>query len=453
MKVNIIIPKTRTGEFSHIKLNYANSNGTTVSVPLNIKYENLCKFTYLRNGIAFDVFLIGCCVYGIDILLPRKEHSINGWSRDIEVTFPVESPEIFENGKEELKFLLSFLTGDNWSISFVKREIALLYSFKSRAKVYNEKYRQGFKRVSLFSGGLDSLIGVIDQLAISKDKIVLVSHYDSVFKGAKSDQDEILKILHHKYNHYHLVQTRVDLSNHDINGNERENEPSLRSRSFLFLCQAILVAHSIGDGIEIMIPEIGTISLNHPLTPSRRSSCSTRTAHPSYLIKVAEFASKIGLNHPIVNNYEFSTKGEMLEDCEDKETLLATYKLSCSCAKRGHKVHWDTRTASHCGVCMPCLYRRVALHKIGIDDEIVGTNLFDPQKYDLEELPDIPAFLDYMKTSLSVEDIGKNLLVNGTLPLAKVNQYADVVYRTRNQITDWIRKKGSAKIKNILGIK
>jgi hypothetical protein len=95
------------------------------------------------------------------------------------------------------------------------------------------------------------------------------------------------------------------------------------------------------------------------IIPSRRSSCSTRTAHPHYLTKIVDFISKLGLNHLIRNEYEMKTKGEMLENCNDKDMLLATYQHSCSCAKRGHKVHWDVRTAPQCGACMPCIYRRV----------------------------------------------------------------------------------------------
>ena len=453
MKVNITIPRAvGRGEFSKIKLVYENSENNNISVSLNIDYVDLFKFTKQRSGLAFDIFLIGCYVYGIDILLPREHFSTNGWSRDIEIEFPVESPEIFEKGKTELEHLLSFLTGDEWNISFIKRKVTSLYVFKPRAKVFTDRYRQSFKKVSLFSGGLDSLVGIIDQLSSSTDKIVLVSHYDSVFKGAKSDQDKIQKILSKKYPHYHHIQTRVDLSSTDVNGNARDNEPSLRSRSFLFLCQAIFVAHSVTDGIEVLIPENGTISLNHPLTPSRRSSCSTRTAHPHYITKVVDFISKLGLNHLIRNEYEMKTKGEMLENCNDKGTLLATYQHSCSCAKRGHKVHWDVRTAPQCGVCMPCIYRRVSLHQIGLDNEYVGTNLFNPQKYQLEKLPDVAAFLDYMMNPLSVEDIEKNLLINGTLPLDKVEQYASVVDRTRSQILEWIRDKGSVGIKKKLGI-
>ena len=452
MKVNITIPKARKGKFSEIKLGYKNEENEDIQVLLNVDFQNLYEFKRKKNGIGFDVFLIGCFVYGIDILLPRKSFSVNGWSREIEVEFPVESLDLFNGGKNELEQLLSFLTGDYWQISFIQRDVTSL--FVNTKKVYSNDYRKSHKRISLFSGGLDSLIGVIDQLAKSKDRMVLVSHYDATFKGAKSDQDKIHKILYKKYSHYHLLQTRVDLEGYDINGNKINTETTLRSRSFLFLCQAVFVASSIEDGIEILIPENGTISLNHPLTPSRRSSCSTRTAHPYYLIKVIDFISKLGLNHLIKNEYEMKTKGEMLEECIDNDILRATYKKSCSCAKRGtRKDIRDVMTGTnHCGICMPCIYRRVALHRIGVDDEVVGTNLFNPQKYPLEKLPDVPAFLDYMRNPLSIEDIEKNLLINGTLPLNKVEQYASVVFRTRSQIIDWIRDKGSVEIKNKLGI-
>ena len=332
MKVNITIPKARKGKFSEIKLGYKNEENEDIQVLLNVDFQNLYEFTRKKNGIGFDVFLIGCFVYGIDILLPRKSFSINGWSREIEVEFPVESPDLFNGGKNELEQLLSFLTGDYWQISFIQRDVTPL--FVNTKKVYSNDYRKSHKKISLFSGGLDSLIGVIDELAKSKNRMVLVSHYDATFKGAKSDQDKIDKILYKKYSHYHLLQTRVDLAGYDINGNKINTETTLRSRSFLFLCQAVFVASSIEDGIEILIPENGTISLNHPLTPSRRSSCSTRTAHPYYLIKVVDFISKLGLNHLIKNGYEMKTKGEMLEECIDKDILRATYKKSCSCQPR-----------------------------------------------------------------------------------------------------------------------
>jgi hypothetical protein len=100
---------------------------------------------------------------------------------------------------------------------------------------------------------------------------------------------------------------------------------------------------------------------------------------------------------------------------------------------------------------MPCIYRRVALNKIAIDNESVGTDLFNSKKPQ-NELPDIPAFLDYIRQPFTIEDIEKNLLINGTLPLDKIREYADVVYRTRNEIKEWINEKGSDEIKKMLGL-
>lgn len=453
MKVNILIPNAKPGAFSDIKLCYSDKDENDIQVSLNIDFKELYEFTGKRSGVVFDLFLLGCCVYGIDVLLVREDISVSGWSRVIEVEFPVESPEVFNNAKQEITQLLSFLTGDEWTISFVNREVSDLYIPKPREKVKNETYRQSFKSVSLFSGGLDSLIGVINQLFSSTDKIVLASHYDGLsYKGAKKDQDKTLGGLSSKYTHYHHIQTRVDLSNFDTDGRKRNNESTLRSRSFLFICQAVFIAHSIADGIEVFIPENGTISLNYPLTPSRRSSCSTRTAHPYYLRKFTEVISKLGLNHRITNKYEMCTKGEMVESCLDRELLLSIYSKTGSCAKRGRRPTWDLKEAPQCGVCMPCIYRRVALHRIGKDNEIVGTDFFNPQKYDFEELSEVPALIDYLTNPITKEDIKRNLLVNGSLPLEKLEQYAEVVYRTRNEIKDWIRDKSSDDIKNKFGV-
>lgn len=456
MKVEIFIPKAQQGEFSQIRFGYENSQGKTIQVLANIDFQSLYNFTKVKRGIELDVFILGCCIYCIDILLPRVVFSTNGWSRDIEVDVPVESPEIFEKGRKSLEHLLSFLTGDFWRIRFVKREHSTLYIKTPRSKVLPLAYRKSHKKVSLFSGGLDSLIGVIDQLSKSKNnRLVLVSHYDAVFKGPKSDQEKIHKVLSSKYSNYHLLQTRVDLSAIDTDGVPIEKETSLRGRSFLFLCLGVFVAHSISDGLVVLIPENGTISLNHPLTPSRRSSCSTRTAHPYYLEKVESFLLKLGLHHRIKNEYEMQTKGEMVEGCVDRTTLLATFQKSCSCAKRGTRK--DIRDVgsgtNHCGLCMPCIYRRVALNKIGKDNEVIGTDLFHPIKYSLEKHPDILAFLDFLKTPLKIEDIERNLLINGSLPLDKIRGYADVIMRTRDEISKWIKTKGSEELKKQLKIK
>jgi 7-cyano-7-deazaguanine synthase in queuosine biosynthesis len=455
MNIEILIKEPQKGKFAEIYLKYQSLEKEEIIVPLNISFKGLYMFTRQKNGLVLDLFLVSCLVYGIDILVLRSKYSPNGWSRDFDVTIPVECPDVFNKYQSELNHLLSFLTGDNWNISFKQRDKYVLYIPSPRMKYYSKSFRESFRKISLFSGGLDSLIGAIDELSDSKDRIVLASHYDGVFKGPKSDQNKIVAFFNKFYkNNFHVIQTRVDLSNIDVSDKKIEHETTLRSRSFLFLCHAVFVSDSINKNIPIFIPENGTIALNYPLTPSRRSSLSTRTAHPYYLNKLTEYLYKLGITHEIINKYEMKTKGEMVAECNDKNILLQIYRKSCSCAKRGtRKDVWDNQSGtSHCGICMPCVYRRVALNKVNLDNEPVGTDLFHPQKRSLEELPDIKAFIDYISTNLSIEDIEKQLLTNGSLPLDKLNDYAKVIYRTRQEIITWIKQKGNDEIKKMAGL-
>ena len=442
MKVNVSIIRPRNPyDFAGIVLNYGSPEVTEVS--LHIDYRNLFEFTRKQDGTAFDLFLVASIVYGIDILLPRETMGFDGWSREIEICFPVDQIDEFNNGKDALEKTLCFLTGDLWTISFESRTVRRLDKFGSRQKAYNDAFRKRHKVVNLFSGGMDSLIGAINQLHNSNDEVCLVSHTDSMFKGAKTDQEEILKKFKKKYRHYFHIPTRVDMGKHDIHGNEYDKETTLRSRSFLFLSMAVLVADSIDEVMPVHIPENGTISLNYPLTPSRRSSCSTRTTHPHFLELMEEFLRAIGLNHSIINDYQTCTKGEMAEECADRELLLRAYPYSCSCGKRGtRKDIRDDAHASHCG----------ALHKIG-ESEAVGTDIFNSHKRGVMDIPDMPALASYLRKDLTLQEIERGLLVNGPLPLNKLEEYAKVVMRTREEIKQWIRDEASDEVKRLFGVR
>ena len=57
----------------------------------------------------------------------------------------------------------------------------------------------------------------------------------------------------------------------------------------------------------------------------------------------------------------------MVNKCIDQEYLLQINHLSNSCGKRGRKQYfYDNSKATHCGRCMPCMYRKAAL--IGCED-------------------------------------------------------------------------------------
>ena len=285
MKINLEIPAAQKGEFSRIKLCYTPED-VALKVNLNVDFKELFLFTRNTNSTAFDFFLISTIIYGIDVLIPRANNSINGWSRELDVTLPVENIDLWNTIIEDLEKLLNFLTGDYWTLSFTKRTENILFIPKNYRNIKSVS-PSIYNKVSLFSGGLDSLVGVIDQLNLPNNHLVFASHYDSKANGPKNDQNKVEKILRRKYGtNYYLVQTRVDIDSHTIDGNKIEHENTFRSRSLLFISIALVLADKVSSNTPILIPENGTIALNHPLTPSRRSSCSTRTAHPYYLDKL-----------------------------------------------------------------------------------------------------------------------------------------------------------------------
>lgn len=407
---------------------------------LTIALKDLYAYTGTVEGEAFDLLLLASIVYGVDILVKREYIASDKWSRDIEFSLPVTNPNKWENVHDKVNQLLHFLTADYWNIDFVQREQELNIPNYELKNISVDSY----KKVCLFSGGMDSLIGAIDLLNNNEGRILFISHYDSIFKGAKADQDKIIPILKENFpESFDHIQTRIDIKG-------RSRETTLRSRSFMFLSQAIYVASKLDSNVEIILPENGTIALNHPLTASRYSTCSTRTAHPYVIRELKKIAQLLGLPNNIINPYEFKTKGEMVEECTNRELFKVTFPLSCSCAKRGtRKDIRENPRATNCGICMPCIYRRAALHKIGLDTEDIGTNALNPNDLirDLMHIPDMPAFLDFLAHNLSKKEIEANLLCNGSLPLNELSNYADVVVRVREELKQWIEDKGNDEIK------
>lgn len=159
----------------------------------------------------------------------------------------------------------------------------------------------------------------------------------------------------------------------------------------------------------------------------------------------------VGLNVKLHNPFGFATKGQMVASCKHQIALQDTFAKSASCGKRGHKVSWNIRNARQCGVCMPCIYRRAALHKNGWDNETYGSDLLaisDPRTAP----KDIKALFDFLKTALTLKDITRNLLVNGSLEHDKLDQYAQVVHNSRAEILAWIAAKGNDDLKGYLGL-
>lgn len=415
---------------------------------LDVEYSKLVPLR-TSNPLALDFLLCAASVYAIDKLILRA-CAADSWTRDIALTLPVSDVDRWTSASRHLVEALSFLTGDRWEVEFVPLSSPLTRN-RARRRQRRPVPRPQGDIACLFSGGLDSLVGVIDQLEENRDqRLLLVGHHDGQMAGPLADQQRILNPLRQQY------PRRFDAILARVGHTSKGPEITLRGRSLLFIALGVYAASSVGPGTPLLIPENGTIALNAPLTPSRRGSCSTRTAHPHYLATVQRVLADVGLDHSFINPLELRTKGETVSLCRNLDVLRTLAPLSVSCAKRGHKRSWRNRSVPACGRCMPCVYRRAALHTIGSDTEAYGNDIctgdVDIDARDEEGPNDLRACFSFLKRKPSADEIALSLLANGKLDIGRLPDYADLVRRAMEEIRRLLRDKGTREIQRRAGL-
>jgi len=454
MEIAIDLEEAKNGEFSKINLLFNDLDDNQQIIPLVLyDFVNAFDLTNDKSSVKFDLFLVSALVYGVDNLLDRKYYSIDGWARELKVTFPVYNLSSWLGQEKLLEDTLKFLTGDHWEIEFRQNHISNMFMVKNGRWTKNIRQYNiaNIRTTSLFSGGLDSLIGIIDQIENLNDdeEILLVSHFDFSSSGPKKDQDSLFAHFKKEYQDRikdNWIRIRLSLGRRNQHGDEFTVEGNYRSRSLFFIGLGCYVSQSL----NLVIPENGTISINYPLTPSRVSSLSTRTTHPFVLSSMQELLNSLDISVELHNPYSLKTKGEMILECQNRTLLNAIYSDSTSCGKPGHNYSWENRTASHCGVCMPCVYRRSALNRSGDDTQAYGRNITQPLTKN--SFTDLPALISYLKKEINLEQMKRDILVNGSIPLNELDLYARMVLRSRDEVKQLFVDKGNEFIKAELGI-
>jgi len=302
--------------------------------------------------VALDLLILGVLVYAADTRIPRAAFAQDSWSREIRLELPVRDPARWTAAGPLLQRLLRFLSGDIWEIAFRPRPARLMDLAPQRP--LNAPPYDG---VCLFSGGLDSLVGVIDLLTAGR-RLVLVSHAS---EGATSDsQNQLIEVLNKQFGAIDRLRFWIGF-NKTLLDRAGSKEDTTRARSFLFFAAAAFAASAIFDReVTITVPENGLISLNVPLDPLRLGSLSTRTTHPFYLARWNDLLQALAVPARLETPYLHKTKGEMLAECagQDLLRLALTSSMSCSAPTKGR---WVGRPIEHCGYCVPCLIRRAAI--------------------------------------------------------------------------------------------
>lgn len=422
-----------------IRIDISTEKGDTIRTSATIQ---LVPISYFHGKIAeeaFGLLFLSAIVYTIDRAIDRHKYSVDGWSREFDVDIEIPAHLKFKENQSIINRMLSFLTGDYWDCKFIA-EASIKYPLFKPTSFYDD-----ISQVTLFSGGMDSLIGAIDYLSTNPNRVLyLSSHYDRYMSGPKSDQIRVREILKKKFGNTIKYSDSVMISP------DLSVEMSCRSRSLMFL--ALATIHASYAKCGVIIPENGSVSLNFPLSPSRRASCSTRTTHPLFVSRYQMLLNSLGIAVNVSNPYEFCTKGEMVQNCADKDFLLKIIPTSNSCGKRNmHQQMYDNTKATHCSHCMPCMYRKAAL--VGeIDGTTYGNRLETIfQKRSNAISNDFIALLDFLKTPFSLDEIRKELYVGGMGSMGNIDQYVDLVIRTRAELSKMVKAEDSSLINKYMG--
>lgn len=315
---------------------------------------SLKKLGVFPSEIGIDLLVVAAHVHAADTRISRAEQSQDSWTREIRLVIPVSDPARWAGAVPTLVKALNFLTGDRWTIGFRARPPRFATIAQEAPPTL---ITPPFDSVSLFSGGLDSLIGAIDLLEMGATPL-LVSHFG---EGATSDaQGKLFAALKKHYDKSSFERLRVGMTFVDGLIEDVGSENSTRGRSFLFFALGVFAGTGLDRAFVLRVPENGLIALNVPLDPLRLGSNSTRTTHPYYMARWNELLIELGINGRIENPCWDKTKGEMASSCGNPALLtkLAPDSLSCSSPTKGR---WQGLGIEHCGYCLPCLIRRAAL--------------------------------------------------------------------------------------------
>lgn len=289
---------------------------------------------------AWDLLSLALSVIAADSTV-LKPKSADGWTREIDLSVAVASPEFWTIQAPLIEQMLRFLTTDIWRVSFVASD--------HQHPIPKEPAAPTEVSVALLSGGIDSLVGVLDLVA-NGIKPFTVSQ---VVLGDAEKQTKFAAEINGGLQHLQL--------NHNVTWSE-SNDLNQRARSFVFLAYGVLAATSLkayrdGASIPLYVSENGLISINPPLTDARLGSLSTRTTHPVFIALVQQLLDNADFRVRLVNPYQFRTKGEMLAECQNQAYLSANAHLATSCGR------YRRNGFKHCGRCVPCLIRRAAFHR------------------------------------------------------------------------------------------
>lgn len=309
---------------------------------LEFSTRGLESFTFSRwQPVLYDAMVVAATVEFADKKVRRPPR---GWARRLNLRIPVHDPRRWEAPVvlDALHDALGFLTGDFWTITFVKR-------FDKASPPAQERLELGVptEAVIAYSEGMDSRAVAGIMSATLGDKLVRV-RVGSNTEDHPSHLDKKEPFATVPYN----VKGR--------------GEASARSRGFKFALISGLAAY-LADAEEVFIPESGQGSLGPALVTVGHAYPDYRN-HPLFTRRMERFLeallrTSIRFKFPRIWN----TKGETLREYADLGTDN-TWMSTRSCWRNSQWVSLDSKRRQ-CGACAACMLRRLSVHAAGLIED------------------------------------------------------------------------------------
>ncbi len=308
-----------------------------------------------------DLLDIATYIFSTDQAIRRGARDVEtfggNWRRRFHFVVPVRDLDFWQSDKVKqcLRGTLGFLSDDHYEFDFVA--IKQRISFQAFLNFNDNGEMLGFpEQVVMFSGGLDSLGGAIEEIVNQKRRVVLVNHRAT----PKLDKryQAIRELLDAKAPDNPPFHIRVTIKKKKW----MNREYTQRTRSFLFVSLGAAIANMLGQS-SVRFYENGIISMNLPVCAQVVGGKATRTTHPRVLHGFQELLTLVaGTDFEVTNPFIWKTKAEVVSLIAKAggEDMIAP-SISCTHI-------WEmTKEHSHCGTCSQCIDRRFAIIASGME--------------------------------------------------------------------------------------
>jgi 7-cyano-7-deazaguanine synthase in queuosine biosynthesis len=332
---------------------------------LSIKIEGLEERLAVELTPRFkDLIRIAAYVLAADCATTRgSENAVDlgaTWRRDFRFVVPVLDLGFWTEAatRRLLRELLRFLSDDSYDFSFVQgseaQAMQLSFSGPEGAPFVSWGH---IDEVMLFSGGMDSFAGAVEEVLTNGRQVLLVSHRSStkMHKVQRRLVDE-LRTRAPKGGGVRHIAVEVQRQAKPL-----RVESTQRSRSLLFAAIAGAVA-SVVRRDHVRFYENGIIALNLPISKQLVGARATRTVHPKTLVGFQDLLSLVADRPVTVDNpFQELTREDVVRRVNDAG-VADLLRDTRSCAR----VWGATIMHPSCGLCSQCIDRQFAVRAAGV---------------------------------------------------------------------------------------